>query len=82
MGFSLTNRTNLSYTDADIQSLNFEALTLWFERFPQYKNREFWITGESYAGMYVPWLAKKILLSKEEAPYINLTGIMIANPVL
>ena len=26
-------------------------LTKWLERFPQYKEREFYLTGESYAGL-------------------------------
>ena len=28
-------------------------LTRWMSRFPQYKHREFYIAGESYAGMCV-----------------------------
>ena len=27
-------------------------LVNWLERFPQYKHREFYIAGESYAGLY------------------------------
>lgn len=28
-------------------------LTRWMSRFPQYKYREFYITGESYAGYFI-----------------------------
>ena len=28
-------------------------LIRWMSRFPQYKHREFYIAGESYAGIYI-----------------------------
>ena len=50
----------------------------WFERFPQYKDREFYIAGESYAGHYVPQLAKLIVDRNPEAELkINLKGMMV-----
>lgn len=37
----------------------------WFERFPEYKNCDFYIIGESYAGHFVPQLAASILEKKK-----------------
>ncbi|KAL5546696.1 hypothetical protein UlMin_006383 [Ulmus minor] len=51
----------------------------WFGKFPEYKNIDFFIAGESYAGHYVPQLAHLILKSKAK---INLKGIAIGNPAL
>lgn len=47
------------------------------EKFPELAKNEFFITGESYAGVYVPTLAKEIL---DNAPEINLVGIAAGDP--
>ncbi|KAG5072098.1 hypothetical protein JHK86_007309 [Glycine max] len=54
-------------------------LRRWFAKFPEYKNRDFYITGESYGGHYVPQLAELIIKSKVN---FNLKGIAIGNPLL
>jgi serine carboxypeptidase-like clade I len=36
-------------------------LESFFQRFPKYANHDFYITGESYAGVYVPTLVREIL---------------------
>ncbi|XVE70010.1 hypothetical protein DITRI_Ditri10aG0037500 [Diplodiscus trichospermus] len=53
----------------------------WLERFPQYKTRDFFIAGESYAGHYVPQLAYYILSKNKNTnqTIINLKGIAIGN---
>ncbi|XP_059311649.1 serine carboxypeptidase-like 40 [Lycium ferocissimum] len=54
------------------------------QRFPEYKNRDFYIAGESYAGHFVPQLAELILQHNKLAKktLINLKGIMIGNAVI
>ncbi|KAF7851817.1 hypothetical protein BT93_L2590 [Corymbia citriodora subsp. variegata] len=58
---------------------NLVFLQRWFTKYPQYKGRDFFITGESYAGHYVPEFARLIVKSKVE---INLKAIAIGNPLL
>ncbi|GMI88425.1 serine carboxypeptidase-like 34 [Hibiscus trionum] len=87
VGFSYTN------TSEDINELGDEItakdshafLVNWFKRFPQFKSHDFYIAGESYAGHYVPQLAKAIFDSNKHVPksdYINLKGFMIGNALL
>ena len=65
---------------------NLEALRTWYDKFPSYKSHELYITGESYAGVYVPYLAYQIdqfnnnETTKVEEK-INLKGIMVGNGV-
>jgi len=38
-----------------------KSVEKFFEGYPEYKKLEFYIAGESYAGIYVPTLARAIL---------------------
>lgn len=85
VGFSYSNTTSDLYTSGDARTASdaYEFLVNWFERFPQYKNRDFYIAGESYAGHYVPQLAQLIYRKNKEArsSVINLKGFMVGNAV-
>ncbi|KAK8446605.1 hypothetical protein SEVIR_9G513500v4 [Setaria viridis] len=62
-----------------------QFLLKWLDRFPEYKNRDFFIVGESYAGHYVPELATAIQVAKITRPAevpINLKGIALGNAIL
>ncbi|KAG6486299.1 hypothetical protein ZIOFF_054869 [Zingiber officinale] len=82
VGFSYSNTTS-DYAKSGDRRTATDALVFlvnWFERFPEYKGRDFFITGESYAGHYVPQLAHAILHHKDRL--INLKGIAIGNAVI
>ncbi|KAH9771680.1 Carboxypeptidase [Citrus sinensis] len=87
VGFSYTN------TSSDIEKLgdtitakdSYAFLINWLKRFPQFKSHEFYITGESYAGHYVPQLAEVIFDSNKIASqenHINLKGFAVGNALL
>ncbi|KAL0004701.1 hypothetical protein SO802_012262 [Lithocarpus litseifolius] len=61
---------------------NLVFLQRWFEKFPLYRNRSMFITGESYAGHYVPQLAELIIQFNKKEKLFNLKGIALGNPVL
>lgn len=50
-----------SWNDELTAKHNAEYLTSFFQRFPKFKNNDYYITGESYAGIYVPTLVREIL---------------------
>ncbi|KAF5206765.1 Serine carboxypeptidase-like [Thalictrum thalictroides] len=82
-GFSYTNDPSELLTNGDQRTADDSLVFLlkWFERFPQYKGRDFYITGESYAGHFIPQLAQAIVRYKWSAQEssINLKGYMVGN---
>ncbi|KAE9584727.1 putative carboxypeptidase D [Lupinus albus] len=86
VGFSYSNKSSDYDTSGDRKTStdNYIFLVNWLERFPEYKKRDFYIAGESYAGHYVPQLAHTILHNNKKAnkTIINLKGIMIGNAVI
>ncbi|XP_031381299.1 serine carboxypeptidase-like 27 [Punica granatum] len=85
VGFSYTNTTSDLYTAGDNRTAEdaYIFLVNWFERFPQYKHRDFYITGESYAGHYVPQLSQIVYERNKgiKNPAINFKGFMVGNAV-
>ncbi|BES90578.1 Carboxypeptidase [Nesidiocoris tenuis] len=80
-GFSFTQyeegfATNETRVGADLYS----ALVQFFQLFPEYKKNKFFITGESYAGKYIPALAHTIHVNNPSADLkINLVGFAIGD---
>ncbi|WVZ15237.1 hypothetical protein V8G54_012803 [Vigna mungo] len=86
VGFSYSNTTSDLYTAGDQKTAEdaYTFLVNWLERFPQYKHRDFYIAGESYAGHYVPQLSQVIYRKNKgmENPDINFKGFMVGNAVI
>ncbi|KAM3714377.1 hypothetical protein ACB098_01G329600 [Castanea mollissima] len=83
VGFSYTN-TRSDLNDTGDKRTAEDALVFlirWMSRFPQYKHREFYIAGESYAGHYVPQLVEKIVEYNKALlqPVLNLKGFIVGN---
>jgi len=86
VGFSYTNTSSDELTVGDKRTGEdaYRFLVRWLERFPEYKERAFYIAGESYAGHYIPELAQLIVNRNKGAknPTINLKGILMGNPLV
>ncbi|KAK4478351.1 hypothetical protein RD792_017641, partial [Penstemon davidsonii] len=85
VGFSYTNTSSdlTKINDGFVAEDSYNFLVNWLKRFPQFKNHEFYISGESYAGHYVPQLAELVYernKNKKKYPYINLKGFIVGNP--
>ncbi|KAJ3695432.1 hypothetical protein LUZ60_000809 [Juncus effusus] len=83
VGYSYSNISDDILTNGDNRTAEDSLIFLekWFKRYPQFKGREFYLTGESYAGHYVPQLAQAIVHSQKansNSP-INLKGYMVGN---
>ncbi|XP_057769707.1 serine carboxypeptidase-like 25 [Salvia miltiorrhiza] len=84
VGFSYTNRSSDLFDTGDRRTAkdSLQFLVRWLDRFPRYKNREIYLSGESYAGHYVPQLAKQIVDYNANTNHkINLKGFMVGNAV-
>ncbi|XP_077215005.1 serine carboxypeptidase II-2-like [Tasmannia lanceolata] len=83
VGFSYSNNSQDLLSNGDERTAKDSLVFLqeWLNRFPQYKGREFYLTGESYAGHYVPQLAQAIVWSQKLTgeKSINLKGYMVGN---
>lgn len=84
VGFSYAADTTAysSVSDEITARDNLIFLQRWFDKFPQYRHRDLFITGESYAGHYVPQLAKLMIQFNENHKLFNLKGVTLGNPVL
>ncbi|XP_058383579.1 probable serine carboxypeptidase CPVL [Diceros bicornis minor] len=80
-GFSFTDDPQgYAVNEDDVARDLYSALIQFFQLFPEYKENDFYATGESYAGKYVPAIAHYIhMLNPVMTMKINLKGIAIGD---
>ncbi|KAM7266036.1 hypothetical protein ACFE04_003719 [Oxalis oulophora] len=84
VGFSYSkNKTDYTTGDTQTASDSHIFLLKWFELYPEFLSNPFFISGESYAGIYVPTLSYEVMkgLDAGTKPVINLKGYLVGNGV-
>ncbi|ONK77408.1 uncharacterized protein A4U43_C02F6220 [Asparagus officinalis] len=85
VGWSYSNTTS-DYTTGDEKTANDMHIFLmrWYDKFPEFKSRGLFLTGESYAGHYIPQLANALLdHNKHSTDFrFHIKGVAIGNPLL
>ena len=58
VGYSyVSNRLTVSYDDMTQSEDLYIALVSFYAKFPLFRDHDLYVTGESYAGLFVPYLA-------------------------
>ncbi|KDO31609.1 hypothetical protein SPRG_19512 [Saprolegnia parasitica CBS 223.65] len=78
VGFSTPFLNASDYNDAFTTARAREFLAEFLLAYPSYAGRDFYITGESYGGMYIPYLVDALLTAPIHG--LNLKGFAIGNP--
>jgi len=65
-----------SNTDDSMAVDMYAFLQNWFQAYSEFSNHTFYITGESYAGIYIPLIAQQIMNNQNN---INLKALAIGN---
>ncbi|KAH7332048.1 hypothetical protein KP509_20G065500 [Ceratopteris richardii] len=87
VGFSYAslNDTEGSSDDSKTANQNLAFLLNWLQEYPEYQASKLFLTGESYAGHYIPQLSDLIFKYNQNPTHgfsLNLQGIAIGNPLL
>jgi serine carboxypeptidase-like clade 1 len=78
VGFSYNDAQNYQPSDNSTADENFAFFANWFKSYPEYAKNDFYISGESYAGIYVPMVADLIRINNDRGhSNINLKGILV-----
>ncbi|CAO2813002.1 unnamed protein product [Amaranthus hypochondriacus] len=81
-GFSYTSdNSDIRHDENGVSNDLYDFLQAFFKAHPDYAKNDFYITGESYAGHYIPAFAARVHSGNkaQEGLHINLKGFAIGN---
>ncbi|CAL5028222.1 unnamed protein product [Urochloa decumbens] len=80
MSYSL-NKSDYTTGDLKTAADTHKFLLKWFKLYPEFQSNPFYISGESYAGYYIPTLTDEVVkgIDRGVEPRINFKGYMIGN---
>ena len=76
-GFSKAKILDYTHSEKEIADEFYQFLVKFIAKYPEFNSRELFITGESYAGHYIP--AISAFIHQQKNPSINLVGFGIGN---
>ena len=79
VGYSVTEDIEHNWTDIENAKNLLAGVKDFFATFPNLEGRDFYVAGESYAGIFIPHLAAEIIEDKSTTDKVNLKGILIGN---
>lgn len=77
-GLSIASNPTPATDNAQVTELFYNWLKRFYTTFPHLRQKKTYLMGESYAGIYIPYFAERILTQNDEFP-INLRSIAIGN---
>ncbi|KAI8814408.1 Alpha/Beta hydrolase protein [Cladochytrium replicatum] len=82
-GFSYTEKDRYLHSEGEVSSYMVQFLAGFLDVFPQFRKAEIFLSGESYAGVYIPYIAKAILDANTAGNIfkhpLRLSGLLIGN---
>jgi len=75
-GYSTTSTGAYVKSEEEMREQFVHAVRKFYEMHPEYKQNPVWVTGESYAGKYVPNIALELAVNATDVP---LKGIIVGN---
>ena len=78
-GFSHAALPDLDVNEDEVAANMAEFMIGFLEKYPQFKGRDFYITGESYAGHYIPAVSYHFIFDVPDKLNITFKGLAIGN---